>query len=271
MIRWASASRGTNAIANTAQMMTRALTILIVGPSPGYRSPFAARCATTSSLSVAPDSTRELPGDDDAALGGFEREHRQAPRRRAVDDTRAIDGVEAGRVTRAEERPRRRLPHGDRTALVRADGRIGDDAVGSLGPCLRGQLRWLEPHQGDLIEQGSITDHLGEGVHWKGQLLGATARQVVWSDHLTSTVTVGKHQAVALAGARLPVLLSPQDLRDPGEGQADAEAEGALQHGPSRLPHTVSRIPWKDSPTSFRTFRRVGGFFSRPPTFVKAL
>src|SRR5262250_723464 len=98
MIRWASASRGTNAIANTAQMMTRALTILIVGPPAGHRSPVAPRCAITSSLSLATDSTGELAGDDDAALDGFEREHRQAPWRRAVDDTREIDGIEARRV-----------------------------------------------------------------------------------------------------------------------------------------------------------------------------
>src|SRR4029453_18989628 len=107
MVRWASASRGTNAIANTAQMMTRALTILIVGPPAGNRSPVAPRCAITSSLSLATDSTRELPGDDHAALPSFEGEHRQAPWRRAVNDTRPIRGVEAGRVTRAEQRPRR--------------------------------------------------------------------------------------------------------------------------------------------------------------------
>src|SRR5262245_61172326 len=125
--------------------MTRSLASLIADPPPGNGSFVAPRAARSPPLcGLTSDSSGEPTGSDDAALARAERQHGEPSRRRAVDDARAIGRVESRRVTRAEQRLRLRVPHRDRTPLVRADGGVRDHAAGSLRACLRTELRRVE-------------------------------------------------------------------------------------------------------------------------------
>ena len=130
---------------------------------------------------------------------------------------------------------------------MRADSGVRHDSTGCQGSRLLGELGRIEPDQRDLVEQGSIADHLRHGIHREGELLGTARRQVRWYDHLSGAFAVSEDEAIALSRASLFVVLRCGG--DPAERQTKPEAERTRQHGPSLLTHPAWPRPWKDSPT----------------------
>src|SRR5256885_8188808 len=266
MIRWASASSGTNVIASTATTTTSLLTILIPWSSSWETARPLRRAARPPPLGrLTSDTSGEPTGGDDATtIDRPERQHGQASRGRPVDDARAIGRIESRRVARAEERLGVPVPHRDGAAFVRADGGVRDDASGRLRPGVRAELRGIEPDQGHLIQQGSVANDLRHRIHREGELLRTAERQILGGDHLPGALTVGEDESVALAWPHALVVLSGEDVDAP-ERHTEPEAGGQLQRGTSVQMCCVSTAGWKNSP-HLPLYARSKGAGSHPRT-----
>src|SRR5216117_2435697 len=167
--------------------------------SPPSRDTSLAASASAPSTSLTTDPTGEAACDHEPTVQGLQRQHGKTPRRRSVDDSRAVRGVESRRVTRAEQGLRRGVPHRNRAVLMRTDGRIRDDAGGRLRASLLGEVRRIEAHEYELVEQRSVAHDVRGRIHREGELLRPAERQVVGGDDLSGALAVGENEAITLS------------------------------------------------------------------------
>lgn len=177
-------------------------------------------------MRLAADASDKSPSSDQHSVNNAHREDRKPPRRWPIDYAGAVLRIELSSVTRAEEGLRVSLPHRHGASLMRANCGVCYCALGRIFTSFRTELGRVEPDERHLIEQRSIPDRLGSGIHRVGQLLRTSKRQIFGLDDLSRFVAKRKHKLITgLRTCRLWILSRGDRNPTPKKTQAD----GSLQ------------------------------------------
>src|SRR3989442_8635345 len=119
----------------------------------------------SSRTSLEARTPQEPTGRCEDTADRLERQRREPPRSRAIENARGILHVEDREMTGTLDRLRARLPFPQVTAGVSAHRGIGDDPRDGARACLFGELSRLEADEQNLIESRSVSHDAGRRIH----------------------------------------------------------------------------------------------------------
>src|SRR2546428_91405 len=119
----------------------------------------------SSRTSLEARTPQEPTGRCEDTADRLERQRREPPRSRAIENARGILHVEDREMTGTLDRLRVCLPFPHVTAGVSAHRGIGDDPRDGARACLFGELSRLEADEQNLIESRSVSHDAGRRIH----------------------------------------------------------------------------------------------------------